>query len=166
MKKLSVQQEKELLRMFKADYDQSVIASYFGLSLNYVGYLRRCYIKTGHICFSHDSRNLSLEEKVIAVVEAAEKSLSLSDVSIKYRLPMSTLHKWVDIYRKTGLKGLTFLLEVQMKKEKKISTSPTANEKQYTEEYVKELEYKLLKAEAEIAVLKKLRALILTKKKR
>lgn len=79
---------------------------------------------------------------------------------------MSTLHKWVDIYRKTGLKGLTFLLEVQMKKEKKISTSPTANEKQYTEEYVKELEYKLLKAEAEIAVLKKLRALILTKKKR
>lgn len=99
-------------------------------------------------------------------MEVAEKSLSLSCVSLKYQIPMSTLHNWVRIYQRTGLKGLTFLLEVQMKKEKKPTTSIATGENKYTEAYVKELEYKLLKAEAEIALLKKLRALIQAKKKK
>ena len=79
---------------------------------------------------------------------------------------MSTLHNWLHVYQRTGLQGLTFLLEVQMKKGKKDTTSITTREKKYTEAYVKELEYKLLKAEAEIALLKKLRALIQAEKKR
>ena len=166
MKKISVQQEKSLLAMLRKDYDISVISSSLGLSPSHVSYLRRCYRKTGSVRFSHSSRSLSLEEKVCAVLEVAEKSLSLSCVSLKYQIPMSTLHNWLHVYQRTGLQGLTFLLEVQMKKGKKDTTSITTSEKKYTEAYVKELEYKLLKAEAEIALLKKLRALIQAEKKR
>lgn len=164
MKKLSPQQEKSLLYMIKKDYDLSFICSSFNLSISYVRYLRRCYKETGHICFSHNSQMLSVEDKVRIVVQVAEKSLSLTSASIKYNLASSTLNAWVSTYLQGGLKGLTYLLELQMKKKQPISKVPS--EKKYTEEYVKKLEYKLLKAEAEIAFLKKLRALIQADKRK
>jgi hypothetical protein len=165
MKKLSSKEEKALLYMFKKGYDLSLICSTFNLCQTYVQRLYKCYKTTGSVSFTHDTRTLSLEEKVRAVVAVAEKSLTLFSASIKYNLPHSTLHGWLRIYQRTGLKGLTYLLEVQMKKKKQpISVPPSG--KKYTEEYVKELEYKLLKAEAEIAFLKKLRALTQADKRR
>lgn len=164
MKKLSAQQERSLLYMIKNEYDLSSICSSFNLSISYVRYLRRCYQETGRISFSHNSQMLSQEEKIRITLEVAEKSLSLTAASIKYNLASSTLHDWINTYRRRGLKGLTYLLELQMKKKRPVSKVPS--EEKYTKEYVKELEYKLLKAEAEIAFLKKLRALMQADKRK
>lgn len=165
MKKLSSKEEEALLYMFKKGYDLSFVCSTFNLCQTYVKHLYKCYKITGSVSFTHNTRTMSLKEKLRAVVSVAEKSLTLSSASIKYNLPYSTLHGWLRIYQRTGLKGLTYLLEVQMKKKKQPISVPSS-EKKYTEEYVKELEYKLLKAEAEIAFLKKLRALTQADKRR
>ena len=134
------------------------LSARFGISSSYASQLRLRYISNGRQCFHSSSRSLSVKDKTRIVLEVVQKHLPLAQAARKYNIPQSTLSKWKNIYQSVGLKGMTFYFENQMKRYKSevSETSP----KTYDEAYVKKLEYELLKARAEVAYLKKLRALI------
>lgn len=157
---------RKLLFNFREDFMSSCeeglslddLSARFGISPGHASTLRRKYRLHGRQCFIPASRSLSVKDKVRVILEIVQKHLTLYQASCEYNVPSSTLSKWRKVYLSTGLKGLTYYFETQMKRNKPQKT--TSVPKTYDEAYVKQLEYELLKARAEVAYLKKLRALI------
>lgn len=158
--------KRKLLFNFHEDFISSCeeglslddLSARFGISPSHASTLRRKYRLHGRQCFMSSSRSLSVEDKVRVILGIVQKHLTLSQASCEYNVPSSTLSKWRKVYLSTGLKGLTYYFETQMKRYKPQSSASAS--RTYDEAYVKQLEYELLKARAEVAYLKKLRALI------
>ena len=157
-RKLLFNSHEDFISSCEEGLSASALSARFGISPSHAAMLRRKYVLHGRQCFIPSSRSLSLKDKVRIILGIVEKHLTLTQASCEYNIPSSTLSKWRKIYLSTGLKGLTFYFETQMKRYN--PKTPKASSKTYDEAYVKQLEYELLKARAEVAYLKKLRALI------
>ena len=161
-KKLLYHQHEEFFSLCEQDYSVKELCAHFGISPSHAASLRLNYRSKGRKCFNQSSKGLTVREKIRITLEVVQNALSLSQASRKYNAPSSTLSKWKNLHRTVGIQGLRFYFETQMKKQKQMdsSTSP----KVYDEAYVKQLENELLKARAEVALLKKMRALIQAEK--
>ena len=161
-KKLLFQQHEEFFSLCEQGYSVKELSRHFGVSLSHADALRRNYRSNGRNCFNQSSKGLTVKEKTRITLEIVQKVLSLSQASYKYNVPSSTLSKWKSLHKTVGLQGLRFYFEIQMKKQKQVDCP--APPKVYDDAYVKKLENELLKARAEVAFLKKLRALIQAEK--
>ena len=161
-KKLLCHQHEEFFSLCEQGHSIKELCSHFGISPSYAASLRLNYRSQGRECFNRSSKRLTVKEKIRITLEIVQKALSLSQASRKYNVPPSTLCKWKNLHATVGLQGLRFYFETQMKKQKQADNS--ASPKVYDEAYVKKLENELLKARAEVALLKKLRALIQAEK--
>ena len=113
-KRLSVQQRLLLSELLSQGTDACSLSLQFGLSLKYVTRLQRLYARSCNPLFSSRSNELSVQEKLRATLSVTGKVLSLQEASLRYRIPLSTLHKWKSICGRVGERGLAYLFELQI----------------------------------------------------
>ena len=100
-----------------------------------------------------------MERKLEIVLEVEQKQLSLSEVALKYLVPIWSLRRWVRAYQESGAAGLV----------RKGVTGDMKKKRQRTEAELDELEMLRKRneyLEAENALLKKVRALVEEKEAR
>jgi len=165
-----VSTKRDVIKLYHKGFSSKEIEERIGMSSSYIENLCRKYDLRGES--SLHKRKLhcySQEYKLSIVQEVSKKLLSLNGASLKYDIPQSSIHNWLEEYRRLGESRFLELKSAIMKKEdeKDIKISSVnkncekgPNIKVKKTEREKELEKELEIAHAEIAYLKKWRALI------
>jgi len=166
----SVSTKRDVIKLYHKSFSSKEIEERIGMSSGYIKNLCRKYDLRGES--SLHTRKIhcySQEYKLSIIQEVSKKILSLNGASLKYDIPQSSIHNWLEDYRKLGecrfLQLKSAIMKKEHKKDIKIgSVNKTCKKGPHIKlkktDREKELEKELEIAHAEIAYLKKWRALI------
>ena len=157
MGKRTVQERLEIVQRFLAGEPATSIQKQTGMDHNDIEIYALRYQKDGISGLSDKptTRRRSIEEKLAAVHDYLNESLSLNEIAIKYDTCLWSLKSWMRAYRRGGMEELE---DKRFKplREKLMATVPKGLDKMTNEE----LQELVKNLSAENALLKKVKALV------